>query len=328
MGSGHGGALVISLDFEMHWGVRDHWTVDDYRENLEGERKVIPLLLKMFRAYEIHATWATVGFLFFETKADLLAHLPARLPAYKTRELSPYPFLQTLGENEASAPYHFAPSLLALIREVPHQEIGSHTFSHYFCLEDGQTVEAFRADSRAAVDTARRNGLTLKSFVFPRNQFQESYLEVCREMGIRAYRGNERSWIYRAKNEDHQSRFQRAVRLLDAYLPISGHNTYPIETIPKTIPCNVPSSRFLRPYVPVLRWFEWLRVRRILSGMTYAATHNEVYHLWWHPHNFGANMEKNFAILETILRHYRSLQKKYGMRSLHMAEVADEVLGK
>ena len=33
----------------MHWGVRDHWTVEDYRPQLTGERVVIPRLLEQFR---------------------------------------------------------------------------------------------------------------------------------------------------------------------------------------------------------------------------------------------------------------------------------------
>ena len=321
------GALVISLDFEMHWGVRDHWTVQDYEENLRGERLVIPSLLEVFCAYDIHATWATVGFLFFDTKQALLALLPEVKPTYARAALSPYPFLAEVGEDEAHAPYHFAASLIKRIQETPHQEIGSHTFSHYFCLEQGQTIEAFRADLVAAVAVARQQGIVFKSFVFPRNQFQPAYLEVCREMGIRAYRGNERSWVYRAKNEDKQSWIQRGVRLLDAYLPLTGHHTYRLDQIAKTVPCDLPSSRFLRPYTPALRSLEWLRLRRILSDMTYAAQHGEIYHLWWHPHNFGANAEENKKILITILNHFTALQRRYGMQSFTMAELAERVLG-
>jgi 5-carboxymethyl-2-hydroxymuconic-semialdehyde dehydrogenase len=36
-----------------------------------------------------------------------------------------------------------------------HQEIATHTFCHYYCLEDGQTAAAFAADLAAAVAAAR-----------------------------------------------------------------------------------------------------------------------------------------------------------------------------
>ena len=59
------GALVISLDFELHWGVRDKRPVDGpYRENLLGAREAIPQMLDLFEEFGVAATWATVGFLF------------------------------------------------------------------------------------------------------------------------------------------------------------------------------------------------------------------------------------------------------------------------
>jgi pyruvate-formate lyase len=56
--------------------------------------------------------------------------------------------------------------------------------------------------------------------------------------------------------------------------------------------------------------------------MTYAAKNGEVYHLWWHPHNFGKNQDQNFKNLKEILDHFASLKNEYGMKSLNMNEVA------
>ena len=48
------GAFVLSLDFELHWGVRDHEPVNGpYRPNLLGARVAIPRLLELFTRYEI-----------------------------------------------------------------------------------------------------------------------------------------------------------------------------------------------------------------------------------------------------------------------------------
>ena len=247
-------------------------------------------------------------------------------PVYVNPRLSPYSSLDQLGEDEEHDPYHLAPSLMAQIRTTPYQEIGSHTFSHYFCLEPGQTMEAFRADLEAMRHVGDQEGILLRSFVFPRNQFQPSYLKACAEFGFQVYRGNELSWIYAPRNEERQSLIQRAIRLLDAYIPLSGHHTYPL-MLSSSLPYNVPSSRFLRPYVPPLRWFEGWRIQRILGDMTYAARRGEIYHLWWHPHNFGAHQEENFGVLDTILRHYKKLEQTYGMESLHMAEVGERMKG-
>ena len=70
------GAFVISLDFELNWGTFDGTTIEAYGDNLLGVRQVVPSLLDLFAAHQIHATWATVGFLFYETKAELLKDLP------------------------------------------------------------------------------------------------------------------------------------------------------------------------------------------------------------------------------------------------------------
>src|ERR1700686_2907278 len=46
------GAFVISLDFELHWGVRDHERPNGpYGPNLLGARKAIPRLLELFERY-------------------------------------------------------------------------------------------------------------------------------------------------------------------------------------------------------------------------------------------------------------------------------------
>ena len=60
------GKFVISLDFELIWGVRDKRTIQSYGENLRGVHQAIPRLLNLFDQYKIKGTFATVGFLFFD----------------------------------------------------------------------------------------------------------------------------------------------------------------------------------------------------------------------------------------------------------------------
>jgi len=56
-----GGTLLVSLDFELFWGMLDVCSLDAYQENVLGGRKAIPRLLELFEKYGIHVTWATVG---------------------------------------------------------------------------------------------------------------------------------------------------------------------------------------------------------------------------------------------------------------------------
>jgi peptidoglycan/xylan/chitin deacetylase (PgdA/CDA1 family) len=319
------GKFVISLDFEIYWGVRDAVKLENYKEHLLGVHTVIPRLLDIFNRYKINATFATVGFLFFDNKVELLSSLPDRKPQYSNVTLSPYTnHLKTIGENEENDPYHFGAKLIQLIRHKG-QEIGSHTFSHYYCLEKGQTTEDFKEDLLAAKKIATKKDIELKSFVFPRNQYHKGYLKIVKELGFTSYRGNERPWLFSSKTQGTGTFFRRPFRLLDAYFNLSGHNCYSYTHIKKEDLFNIPSSRFLRPYTQKLKVLEKFRLRRIKDSMAYAAKNGLVYHLWWHPHNFGINISENFSFLEQILIHYQKLNDQYKFESVSMQQLSNEL---
>jgi len=320
------GALVISLDFELLWGIRDLETAGK-RDKILLTRQVVLQLLDLFRKYDIHATWAIVGFLFFESRDELLAALPKSLPVYSNKALSPYDSLAVeIGANESEDLLHYAPSLIREILSVPHQELATHTFSHYYCLEDGQTLLDFESDLQSAMRAAEKYNYKIESIIFPRNQYANPYLEVCAKNGIRAFRGNESVWFRKTqKREVHRQWLRRLMRLVDAYINISGTNAYPLPGN-VSLPVNIPASRYLRSYSKRFRIFEPFRLNRIISAMTNAALTGHIFHLWWHPEDFSGNMDDNLLFFEKILMKYGELRKMYGMQSLTMAEVASQVL--
>ena len=319
------GIFIISLDFELYWGVRDKRSIEQYKNNLKGAREAIPRILQVFNDYNIHATWATVGFLFFKNTEDLKENLPDLTPTYKRKELSPYEYINNSPTLDPT--YHFAPDIIDSILESKGQEIGTHTFSHYYCLEPGQSVEEFNSDIETAKNTAKHKDIPLKSLVFPRNQWNEAYLSFLPKHGIQCYRGNEESWIYKASDDAGQNKLQRALRLVDTYLNLSGYNTYNLPTHAPDKPYNLPSSRFLRPHSDKLSFLDGLRLRRIKKAMKFAAINKKVFHLWWHPHNFGANTNENISFLADILKYHTSLNERYGIESLNMSEVCDLIEG-
>lgn len=313
------GVFTISLDFELYWGVRDKRSVAQYRDNLLGVRRAIPEMLRLFSNNDIHATWATVGFLFCDDLSDLQANIPPSLPTYDRIELSPYAYIERAADLEPA--YFFAPEMIDLIVDHAGQEIGTHTFSHYYCLEEGQTRAQFTADIRTAVEVARRRGIAIRSLVFPRNQWNPEYLAALAPFGIECYRGNESSWMHRASDDARQNRVQRAFRLVDAYLNISGHNTHDLSRCTRDKPFNFPASRFLRPYSARLAMFDKLRLKRITSAMDDAAINKRLFHLWWHPHNFGTHTKHNIDFLASVVEHYGALKNSHGMVSLNMSEL-------
>lgn len=319
------GSFIISLDFELMWGVRDVTTKEEYGDSILGVRKVLPIILEVFNKFQISATFSTVGFLFFESRQELLSMIPENKPSYKDLKLSPYSDINLIGKNEIEDPYHYGMSLIELINKDDH-EISTHTFCHYYCLEEGQSVSEFEGDIKYAISIAKKRGIAIKSIVFPRNQFNPDYLEICKKHGILSYRGNETSWIYKASKGNEQSLFKRFFRLADSYFNISGNNIYDYNTIKKTIPVNIPSSAFLRPFNRKISFLDGLRLKRIKKGMSLAAKNNKVFHLWWHPHNFGVNQKENFLFLNKILEHYSFLNNKYGFKSMTMKSLADDLL--
>jgi peptidoglycan/xylan/chitin deacetylase (PgdA/CDA1 family) len=323
------GAFVISLDFELHWGVFDHVTVPDapYCRNLHGEWQAVPAMLALLKEFEISATWATVGLLFANNKEEQLRFRPKVLPTYRNNRLDPY--VVAVGENENDDPLHFAPSLIRRIEETPRQEISTHTFAHYYCLEEGSTPEAFRADLSSAISIAEARGRHIESIVLPRNQVNGAYLPILRELGIHTYRGNEQGWMYAAADSAEAGRkAARLCRLADAYVNISGQNlTQWSECIDRDGMVNVRSTRFLRPYSRRGRRAESLRLRRITRGIEEAAAANRIYHLWWHPHNFGTELDANLAFLRQILAVVARCRESHGLQSLTMAEIGKVLRG-
>ena len=302
------------------WGVRDHVSPREYGHRVLGERHAIPAMLDLFDRSSIHATWAALGFAMCDGRDELLHRAPAERPTYVDPSLSCYAYVNETGKSEREDQLYYGPSLVRQIMACPNQEIATHSFSHFYCLETGQTNAQFRADLQAAINQLRDWNVEAHSIVFPRNQYGERHVEICAEEGLTAFRGNEDKWMYRPSNGSDQSLPRRAARLTDTYVPLTGGNTAQPEIYGGLI--NIPSSRFLRPHNPRLQLLDRLRLHRITSAMTAAAKTGSVFHLWWHPHNFGADLAENMAFLTGIIQAFHRLKGEFGMSSVTMAQLA------
>jgi len=317
--------FVISLDFEKMWGVFDKRSIHSYGENVSNVELVIDRLLSLFEKYDIHCTWATVGMLFHNDIKSCKNKLPIVIPKYKNNKLSSYNHLNEISSNNFVI-YYSGIASIKKISLVPNQEIATHTYSHFYCLEEGSSVDAFCKDLEMAVNISKENGFETKSIVFPRNQYDKSFLEICSKMGIKAYRGTESSWVQRSRNQNELKIIHRVIRFIDSYLNLTGPNIYKqLETNNQRL-INIPASFFLRPFNPKLGCFESLKIKRLKNSMLRAAREGSLFHLWWHPHNFGKNLEENMIQLESILIYYSELKYEYGMLSKTMNEVANEYI--
>jgi hypothetical protein len=303
------GALVISLDLEGWWGVRDNISATSYRNHLEGETQASLATLQLFEERGIKATWAIVGLFMTDGARSADEAKPSLAPGYLNSRMDPFADLE--------GPHRYNPDLVRTLVASPSQEVATHTFSHYYCLEPGASVQSFEADLKAWAQVASTFGVQMRSVVFPRNQYHPDFLRVLAANGIKAFRGNPNTWFWQPKRSD--TTLRRLTRLTDAYIPLpKGRKTHPVP--PKVI--NVPATRFLRPCDDESRTLTRLREKRIESEMSAAFHNGKDFHLWWHPHNFGAKLDQNLSSLNRILDTYDRIGKSEAT-TLTMAEVAD-----
>lgn len=297
--------FVISLDFELHWGVFDAYG-DKYNDNILGARQAIPKILELFKKYEIEATWATVGKLFNENIDEYIKYQPSLKPSYKNKNLNSYNC--KIGKDEVSDPLHYAPTLIRLIKKYPGQEIACHTYSHYYCKAEGQSVEEFDQDIKSAIRVAKEKfNLNLKSFVFPKNEVTDEYIKVLKNNSIEIFRDS-------YPNKFSSNLLERLHRLLNTYFTFAKFSKNFVQD--KNGVKAIYGDRFLRPYTK--SFMNKLMLKRIKNEMLKAAQADSIYHIWWHPHNFGKNLDHNLNNLEQILIHFTQLKNKFNMSSSSM----------
>ncbi len=314
------GVFCISLDFEKFWGVQDVAEYQRIEMNFLKIEDVVFRVLDQFEKSDMHATWAFVGLLAFESKEELLERTSGFQIPYENHNFSPYR-LTADGLRGINPRTLLARKELQAIKSCPGQELGSHTFSHYYALESGPTVEDFRRDNEWMMDVARGLDITLRSIVFPRNQIREDCLDICKSLGFTAFRGNQENKLWMNSRFEEETVARRARRWASAYFK-ENHTKFrtiaELETVKGML--NIPASRFLRP--PGKNPFlEKRKIKIVMDEMSNAARSGAVYHLWWHPHNFTGHPEESFGQLSEIILHYKKLQDQFGFTSRNMSEI-------
>ncbi len=318
------GIFCISLDFELYWGIQDKKTIAQYGDNILGAWQVVPRLLELFKKNNIHATWAMVGAMLCRDAAELQEMSPSILPQYQQQELSPYEKFYTM-MKEVDPRYLFGNELFNMVKNTPFQELGTHTFSHYYCLEEGQNKEAFISDLQACISISIKNGFNPKAFIFPRHQLNLDYIKEFSKFGIETYRGTEEAWYNSPSKSGEEGIIKRIFRFADYFLPMFSQHCQDLQEVKRDHLYQIRASRWLRPYAKKWEKLDGLKLSRIKSQMSYAARNGKIFHLWFHPHDIGADIDKNFEYLEKIMLHYQYLHRKYEFQSLNFAEIKNQI---
>jgi peptidoglycan/xylan/chitin deacetylase (PgdA/CDA1 family) len=163
--------FVISLDFEMFWGVEDTQSVAGYGRNVLGEWQAIPQMLARFQAHRVNVTWATVGAIMCRDYREWRARRRSAIPSASA------PAAHADVEDALVRQYpklFFARPLVERILETDGQELATHTYSHFYCKDADATPEGFLDDLARASSLAAEMGAGFRTIVFPRNQIPGS----------------------------------------------------------------------------------------------------------------------------------------------------------
>ena len=311
------GTMVMSLDFELSWGRFDKMPLCKLEAESLKERPHIRRLLALMDRYEIPATWATVGHLMLDRcERNHQGQAHSNIAPHAAYSWLPHEWYRQDPCTEAfRAPAWYAPDVVEWIRNAKvRHEIGSHSFGHIYYGDPECTAEMAAADLKEAIEVARRKGITLNSFVFPRNMV--GHLEVLRKMGIKAYRGQDplmRGWGF--------GPILRAFHYLHQLLGIPPERIRAEETLPGL--WNIPGNQFFMPKVGIRTLIPMAcQVRRVKAGINQAVKMGELYHLWFHPFNLNAKPDVMFSGLERIFAYAHCMREMGLLDILTMGEYA------
>jgi peptidoglycan/xylan/chitin deacetylase (PgdA/CDA1 family) len=300
--------VVISLDFELRWGMHDRlgFNMDRKRASLEGAWQATDGLLKLFSSYGIRATWACVGALGCANWNEYFARAP-QPPHYLNSQLQ---VKQQYAELDPNGELHFAPALLRQIVATPGQELGTHTFSHLFAREPGVNSQDFKNDLEAVfLLWMERFGFVPKSLVFPRNQY--AFLDTIEDCNIKIWRGNPSLWYYECTDSRTNRLFPRSLRFKDSVNPYLKLSCPTEQRMTR-------ATLFLRTDLPEAIWrLHKARIRREIDGVCAG----EVFHLWWHPENLGCDTKLRLARVSEILDMIAEKIKRTGLTTHSMEEL-------
>lgn len=314
------GVFVISLDFELFWGVADIADYSLWKEKIDKVYEIVPKTLALFEKYGIHATWATVAGIMTDGPSELYRYFPEKIPEQTRGIIDKFHFNED--NNRIPDFMLFGRRLVDLINSSDGQEIGTHTFTHYYCDKEDSNPKDFSYELVTASQIMKNKGYgECRSVVFPRNQVSSRFVSAMPD-NIKIYRGTIPGYIDVLKKKKKKA--GTIIWYLDHYLPLQN-STYNLDDIGEGIKYNVKLSRLFKAYKGKYAFAEKVKVWRYKREMHFAAKKGRVYHICWHPHNFSTDTDKNFEQLEELLKAYHKMKEKYGMVSANMNECMEMV---
>jgi peptidoglycan/xylan/chitin deacetylase (PgdA/CDA1 family) len=295
-------ALLITFDTELFWGLFFLPRFADREREMAAVRPALARILRILDDRDLPATFAVVGRLFLPDGVVGDGPMHPDLPAGWAEEV---------GRGRLRHPEAwFGRDVVEAIRAArAAHEIGGHGFAHL----DFDRLDAAGAeeDVRATRAAAAAAGLTIRSWVFPRNRILHE--DALTGHDIVAWRAA----------PPPRARALRLLDLLRARGPLTGRPRVSPHG-PVELPAGIPflGGEGLRRLLTRGR-------RRVLirRGLEEALREGTVLHLWSHPHNFVRRGEALLAAFEETADAIAAARDRDGLLVTTMAPLAERALG-
>ena len=309
------GYFIFSLDTELGTGFFDK---DEDRKRLfsadgSRERENIARILELLEEYQIIATWAVVGHIFYEHCEECeicpVLEWKGKYKSYEEVYKTKHPL------------WYGADVVDLLLKQKMNHEIAFHGYSHE--TFNSMSREKAEVEIQEFIRVASRKGIIAKSVVFPRNKV--GHLDLFEKYGFLCYRGEESPSLFTG----NKSIVERIAKNLDHILGISTPPIYELKDFMGGNMVNLIATQhvfgFSRKADLLLdTWgFPNLRVRRITRAVRNAASQKKVVHLWAHPEELRT--EGAFSKLRYIFESVAEEVAAGRMKSISMIDMAHMV---
>lgn len=301
--------FCISIDTELVWGRVHMSNIDSFVEKAQQERLIIKRILKLFKKYNIHATWAVVGHLFLSSCDQ--KHSEIIRPKYPW--LQHDWFSHDPGTDVTTNPEWYGPDIVRAIQNEKNQEIGSHSFAHVLFNEKGMTKAAADSDLKQWTKVTKPFNLgKTTSFVYPQNKIE--FTDLLKKYGFVAYRDKDIHWY-----EGLPKVMQTVCATIDLFMPTSAHNsTVKLKRDLVRIPSSFyfPSGRGIRKFIP-----SRVRANKAIRSIDNAINNSSIFHMWFHPTDLVDDQEKLFSDLECVLEYASKKRRDGKIQFMNMKEI-------
>lgn len=294
------GVFLITLDTELAWGHFDCFEPAMFSEDGQRERQAIVRLLDLFAEYQISATWAVVGHLFYATceKCQIcpVRDWQGKFESYKHI-------------YEKKSPLWYAADIMqVLVDRAAGHEIAFHGYTHQIFNEKTMSASTACLEINEWMRVSQlMNVPRPRAVVFPRNTI--GHIATFRENGFLSYRGDE------LLPEDYYKLplLGKLLNKLDLIFQFRVPQVYIPENIPGEL-LNLPASRGLFRVQPdAQRLLDRLGMgnlplNKLLMGVEKSAREKKVFHLYAHPYEFRTQKEfdRLGSVLELVARKIES----------------------